>query len=509
MIWVVPLLAILVGIGLAVQAIRAQGPEVNLQFVAAEGLEANKTRVKFKDVEIGTVKRIALNPDRKSVRVSVQMDKQAEGLLVEDSRFWVVRPRVAAGGVSGLATLLSGAYITLDPGKSAQTQLDFIGLEVPPLVTSETAGRQYVLTAEDLGSLDIGTPVYFRRIPVGRIIGYEMHKDGSGVAVRVFVNSPYDAFVTEASRFWHASGIDLSLNSDGIKLDVQSLASLALGGIAFSSPVDEEAEPARRAEPEANFVLHLDQAAALRKPETRVEKYQLIFNESVRGLAVGAQVDFRGLIVGEVSRIDLGFNKEKVDFSMQVEISLYPDRFAQRTRNHSGAKVSEKASRQILDRMVAKGFRAQLRTANVLTGQRYIALDFFANAKVARIDWTKRRPELPIQPGTLDSLQDQMLAIVESLRHTLQHVDQLVVRLDKEVAPELTTTLRDARKTLESADRMLGSADRLMLSDAPLQLEMRDTLREVGKAASAVRNLADLLEREPASLLTGKKGETN
>lgn len=508
-IWIVPLLAILVGIGLVVQAIRSKGPEVTLQFVAAEGLEANKTRVKFKEVEVGTVKAITLNDDRKTVRVLVQMDKQAEHLLVSDSRFWVVRPRVAVGGVSGLATLLSGAYIALDPGKSEQTQLNFIGLEVPPLVTSETPGRQFILTADDLGSLDIGSPVYFRRIPVGRVIGYAMRKDGTGVDVRIFIDAPYDEFVSEASRFWHASGIDVSLNTEGVKIDMQSLISLAMGGVAFSSPSDSEEEPFRRADAETSFELYADQTAALRKPETRVEKYLLTFNESVRGLTVGAPVDFRGLVAGEVSRINLGFDKHKVDFSMEVEINLYPDRFAQRTRNFVGRTPSEKVSREILERMVAKGFRAQLRTGNMLTGQRYVALDFFPNAKSARIDWTKRRPEIPIQPGTLDSLQDQLLTIVESLRHTLQHVDQLVVKLERDVAPELVIALGNARKTLETADRMLGTADKLMLSDAPLQLEMRDTLREVAKAATAVRNLADLLERQPEALLSGKKGEGN
>lgn len=507
LIWLVPILAILVGVGLAVQAILARGPTITLQFAAAEGLEANKTRVKFKDVDIGTVSGVELNTDRQSVRVLVQMDKQAEGLLVEDSRFWVVRPRVAAGGVSGLATLLSGAYIAMDPGSATATQSHFVGLEAPPLVTSSTPGRQYVLTADDLGSLDVGTPVYFRRIPVGRIISYAMRQDGSGVDVRVFVNAPYDNFVTEASRFWHASGIDVSLNSEGIKLDMQSLLSLAMGGIAFSSPPDDRDEPVRRAEAETAFVLHADQDAALRRPEVRVEKYQLTFNESVRGLTVGAPVDFRGLVAGEVSRIDMTFNKEKIDFAMQVEISLYPDRFAQRTRNFSGRQPSEQMSRDILDRMVAKGLRAQMRTGNVLTGQRYVALDFFPKAPAAKVDWSKRRPVLPVQAGTLDSLQDQVLGIVESLRHTLQHVDQLVIKIDQEVAPELATTLREARTTLDSADRMLGTADKLMLSDAPLQLEMRDTLREVGKAATALRHLADLLEKQPEALLSGKKGE--
>lgn len=507
MIWIVPLLAILVGVGLAVQAIRARGPEITLQFAAAEGLEANKTRIKFKDVEIGTVKGIALSQDRNSVRVAVQMDKQAEGLLVEDTRFWVVRPRVAAGGVSGLATLLSGAYIALDPGRSTKERFDFVGLEVPPQVTTNTPGRKFHLMAEDLGSLDIGTPIYFRRIQVGRVIGYAMQKEGRGVDVQIFIDAPYDAFVTQASRFWHASGIDLSLNADGVKFDMQSLLSIAIGGIAFSSPISNEDEPNPRAEPEANFLLYPDQATAAKIPETRVQKYVLTFRETLRGLTAGAPVDFRGLVAGEVSRIDLKFEKEKTDFSMQVEINLYPDRFAKKTQNYTGKEVTEAATREILDKMVAKGFRAQLRTGNVLTGQRYIALDFFNNAKAGKIDWNRRRPELPVQAGTLDSMQDQLLAIVESLRHTLSHVDQLIVRLDKDVSQELTNTLRDARKTLDSADRMLGSADKALVSDAPLQLEMRETLREVAKAATAVRNLADLLERQPEALLTGKKGE--
>lgn len=507
LIWIVPILAILVGIGLAVQAIQARGPEVRLQFASAEGLEAGKTRVKYKDVEIGTVKSIALNADRQSVRAVVQMDKQAAGMLVEDSRFWVVRPRVAAGGISGLATLLSGAYIALDPGKSEAARREFIGLETPPLVTSTTPGRAFVLQADDLGSLDIGAPLYYRRIQVGRVIGYGMQADGRGVDVRVFVDAPYDAFVSETSRFWHASGLDVSLSADGVKLDMQSLVSLALGGVAFSSPDAGDEAALVRAAPEASFVLHADQAAAQRVPETRVQKYLLTFRESVRGLTVGAPVDFRGLVAGEVVRIDLNFEKDKADFSMQVEINLYPDRLAPQDKPQAGRKMSERASREVLERMVAKGFRAQLRTGNPLTGQRYVALDFFPKAKPAKLDWSRRLPELPTQAGTLDSLQDQLLAIVESLRHTLQHVDELVVRLDQELAPELAVTLREARQTMAGAEKLLGTADRALAADAPIQVEMRDSLREVSRAAAAVRSLADLLERQPEALLTGRKKE--
>ena len=504
MIWIVPLLAVLVGLGLAVNSILARGPEVTLQFAQAEGLEADKTLVKFKDVNIGTVKSIALNPDRASVRVTVQMDKQAEGLLVEDSRFWVVRPRIAAGNISGLATLLSGAYIAIDPGKSAERRHDFIGLEEPPQVTSDTPGRQFMLSADDLGSLDIGSPVYFRRVRVGRVVGYSLQKDGSGVDVRVFVEAPYDHFVTESTRFWHASGLGLSLNADGVKLDMQSLLSLALGGVAFASPASED-EPAARAEPLASYLLHADQNTALSQPESRVEKYLLTFHESMRGLAVGAPVDYRGLVAGEVSRIDLNFESGDAEFAVLVEVTLYPDRFARRSHTPVDQEISKKLIQQTLDRMVAKGFRAQARTGNLLTGQLYIALDFFPHAKAAKIIRTGRIPELPTEAGTLGTLQDQLLPILDALRLTLKHVDDLVLHVDQDVAPEVGATLRDARKTMDAADRMLATADQALKSDAPLQTELRETLREVGKAATAVRNLADLLERQPESLISGKK----
>lgn len=493
LIWIVPLVAVLIGIGLAVQAVLQRGPEIELQFASADGLEANKTKLKYKDVAIGTVTEVALAEDRRSVKVVVLMDKQAAPLLVEDSRFWVVRPRVAAGGVSGLNTVLSGAYIALDPGKSTNARRHFVGLESPPLVVGDMPGRQFVLAAADLGSLDVGAPVYFRHIPVGRVVGYALRPDGKGVDVRVFVDAPYDRFVTPATRFWHASGIDLSVGADGMKLEMQSLLSLAAGGIAFGGEANDAEAPAG-----AQFTLFADQATALKQPDTVVQKYVLVFNESVRGLTVGAPVDFRGISVGEVSRIDIDFKRGTSNVAMAVEISLYPERFARQDRNRPNRLPDAKTLRGTLDAMVAKGFRAQLRTGNLLTGQRYVALDFFPKAKSGAIDWSKPMPELPTQPGSLDSLQEQILTVVEALQGTLQRTDRLIAHIDQEVVPEVGPTLRDARKALDRATAVLSN-------DAPIQSELRDTLREVGRAATSVRNLADMLEQQPQALLTGKK----
>jgi paraquat-inducible protein B len=218
----------------------------------------------------------------------------------------------------------------------------------------------------------------------------------------------------------------------------------------------------------------------------------------VRGLAVGAPVDFRGLTAGEVSRIDVDFNRGTSDIGMAVEISLYPERFVRRERNRPATLPSPQAIRNILDAMVTKGFRAQMRTGNLLTGQRYVALDYFPKAKATAIKWNRQIPELPTQPGSLDSLQEQLLAVVEALHGTLQRTDHLIEHIDQDVVPELAPTLRDARKTLDRANAVLAS-------DAPVQTELRDTLREVGRAATAVRNLADMLEQQPQALLTGKK----
>jgi paraquat-inducible protein B len=497
-IWLVPAVAVFVALGLAIHAVLARGPEISVQFASAEGLEANKTKVRYKDVAIGTVTAIALSEDRHAVKVKVAMDKQAEPLLVEDSRFWVVRPRIGASGISGLGTLLSGAYIAIDPGRNGKAREEFTGLDAPPLVVNDMPGRQFVLTADDLGSIDVGAPVYFRRVAVGRVVGYSMQGDGRSVDVRIFVDAPFDRFVTRNARFWHASGIDVSVDANGLKMQMQSMASLAMGGIAFSGPDNGGEAGAEEATAEARFTLFPDRAAALRMPDSVVQKYVVVFNESVRGLAVGAPVDFRGLSAGEVSRIDLDLSPRGSEAAIAVEINLYPERLARLRRTGSKMPQSQAEMRNLVDSLVASGLRAQLRVGNLLTGQSFVALDFFPNAKPRPVKWNRTIPELPTQPGSIDSLQQQLQHLMETLQQTVEHTDRLMAKVDGQVVPELTATLRDARKTMTAANETLAS-------DSPTQIELRDALREVGRAAASVRGLADLLERQPEALLMGRK----
>ena len=517
-IWIIPIVAALVGAWLLFQHVLDTGPLITIRFLSAEGLEAHKTRIKYKDVDIGVVKSIELDEEKKGVVVFAQMTRQASsGLLVEDTRFWVVRPRISGGHVSGLGTLLAGSHIGVDPGKSTNERRHFTGLETPQIVTSDVPGRYFVLGSEELGSIDVGSPVYFRGVTAGQVVSTEVAPDGKEVLVKVFVNSPFDRFVATNSRFWNASGIDLSLDATGVRLNTQSIATVLVGGIAFDTPTEAGVDPEPRAAANSNFILWRDRAEALKPRETVVETYVMRFPQSVRGLSVGAAVDFRGVQLGEVSSIDLEYDPARVDFRTVVQIKLFPERFQSRARKPDRVTEELADSQKRMQKFVANGFRAQLRNGNLITGQLYVALDFFPGTPGAKIDFVRTPPEIPTVPGSLAELQESLGRIVKTLEKvpfdaigqelrkalasldtTLKAVDKAASRVDRELIPELKATLENARKTFESAQKTLAQ-------DSPVQNDLREALQEVSRASEALRALVDSIERQPDSLLRGKR----
>jgi paraquat-inducible protein B len=514
-VWIIPFVAAIIGGWLALKSFLEHGPTITIQFQSAEGIEVRKTKIKHNAVDIGTVKSIRLSPDRKSAIVTAEMAREVStGFLVEDTKFWVVRPRIAGGQVSGLGTLLAGSYIGADPGKSTQEQRQFVGLETPPPVTSDLPGRQFTLTADDLGSLEIGSPVYYRGVEAGRIVSTELPPDGKEVLLGVFVRAPYDKFVNAETRFWNASGVDLTVDTSGAHLQTQSLVSLLVGGIAFEAPAEAAALPPAQAK--TQFPLWDSRAEAFKPRETLVETYLMKFTQSVRGLTVGSPVDFLGIVVGEVKHIDLEFDPATVKFRTAVEVHIYPERLRSRRRD-PGRAWSQLTPAQRMERFVERGFRGQLRSSNLLTGQLYVALDFFDKEPKATIDTSKSPPEIPTVAGGLGELQESLANIIKKLEKvpfdvigedlrkalvnlssTLKKADALVEQLNSDVAPELKTTLEQARKTLSAAESTLST-------DSPLQGDLRETLNEVRRAAESARNLVDYLERHPESLIRGKR----
>lgn len=510
-VWLIPIVAAVVGLSLLMRTLAERGPDIQVTFRTAEGLVPGKTPVRYKDVDIGLVKSVRLAADRSYVVANIALTKDAEGFAVKDSRFWVVRPRLAVSGVSGLETLLSGSYVGVDAGKSEEEVSVFTGLEEPPVVTTDSSGKQFVLRAADLGSLDIGSPVYYRRVQVGQVVAYQLEPNGRDITLRVFVNKPYDSLVTADTRFWHASGVDLKLDAGGFKLSTQSLVTVLLGGVAFQAPDDSPAsDPVAE---NTQFLLAGDQTEAMRAADELAPTLAVLnFEQSVRGLSPGAPVDFRGVVVGQVRSIGIDYVRETRSFRLPVVVELYPARMGFRLDDVE----NQQRARGIVENMIKRGFRAQLRTGNLLTGQLYVALDFFPKAGPANVNLDAPIAELPTTAGALDELQAKLGDIVTKLGNvpfdeigqdlrktvatlntTLNSADKLVRQLQGDVAPEVLAALQDARKTLNSANGTLSS-------DAPLQQDTRRMMQELTRTAVSLRALTDYLERHPEALLRGK-----
>ncbi|MFZ6647008.1 intermembrane transport protein PqiB [Undibacterium sp. TJN25] len=517
-VWAVPIIAALIGIWLVVHSITSQGPVITISFKSAEGLEAGKTRIRYKDVDVGHVKAITLSPDRKRVLVTAQLIKSASDILATDTRFFVVKPRISGGSVSGLNTLLSGNFISVDIGTAETTTDEFVGLEEPPLVTRDSPGREFVLHGAQTGSVNYGSPIFFRHINAGHVTKFALDQDGKGVTIRVFIDAPYDQYVTPDTRFWHASGVDMQLDANGLRVTTESLTSLIEGGLAFQD--HDDALPGGKPAFEGTvFPLFDDREHAMRAPDTKVRSFLMYFPESLRGLSKGAPVDLRGIVIGEVKSLGVEFTENGRVPRFPVEVSLYPDRLRSRVR--SGTRLpdddTEAKEHLLLDHLLGRGLRAQLRSGSLITGQLYIALDFFPDAPKAKMDWSSDFPVLPTVGGGLGEIQDtvgriakkidklpfdqisqELLQALHKLNTTLDTTEKLVRRVDTDVTPELASTLKEARSTLANANAVLAE-------DAPLQQDVRESLKQVAKSARALANLADMLERHPEALVFGKQ----
>ncbi|NQD74991.1 intermembrane transport protein PqiB [Pseudomonas sp. CM27] len=511
LVWIVPILALLVGASLVVRNWMQEGPVISISFRTGDGLVAQKTPVKYRSVVIGGVTSVELADDRNSVVVKVQLNKDAQSFASEGARFWVVRPRIGAGGVSGIDTLLSGSFIGADAGQSGGPQNRFTGLETPPPITYGEKGKRFVLTARDLGSLDIGSSIYYRKIPVGQVVSYALREDGRGVDVDIFVNAPYDAFVTHDSRFWNASGIDVKVGADGVKINTESLSALLVGGLAFGTPAF--AEQAELAADQQRFRLFADREAALAPPSGRSRHLRLRFEQALRGLSVGAPVEFMGVPFGKVTAIQLDYDEQKQTFPVMVDAVVFPQRLgpvqAKMLKARDPDSDDETATRQLIGSFVEHGLRAQARSGNLITGQMYIALDFYPDAAKVAFDSSPGPLRIPTIPGSLERVQEQLQGLVDRLRelpleriasgldNNLSELQRSLKQFNSQTLPGVTRTLDDIRKTVNTANSAISE-------NSPQRERLGETLDELDRMSRSVRDLTDYLGRHPESLIRGK-----
>jgi paraquat-inducible protein B len=509
LVWVVPIVAAVIGISLLVRNWENAGPQITISFLSGEGVQVGKTLIKYRDVTVGHVSAVGLSADHQTVLVSADLSKDAASLLTTDTQFWIVRPRIGVGSVSGLGTLLSGVYIGMKTGAATLSERHFIGLENPPALSHGPRGRELMLHAARAGSLGIGAPVYFRQFQVGRVIDENLLSDGS-TRVTVFVEAPYDGFVKPVTRFWNASGIDVKLGADGLNVQTESLAAVLAGGVAFDDGPTEVVAAAVGIP--GDFSLYRNETEAMAPPDGDPHYVRMRFSQALRGLDVGAPVEFVGVNIGSVVAVDLGYERQDRSFPIIVTAKLYPRRMGQayEALTAQGKTESVETLATFVGTLVDRGLRAQPRSASLLTGKLYIALDFLPASPRTAFDASIRPLELPTANGTFQELEASVGRLVKKVNdlpleqvaadlHTdLTDLHETLGELHGRLLPSAVDTLSALHTTLDSVDRTLDV-------ESPLQRGLTETLSESRTTLQAVRELADYLNRHPDALLRGRR----
>jgi paraquat-inducible protein B len=524
-VWIVPLVAVIIGGWLAYKSITEKGPLITVTFQTAKGLEAGKTKVRYKNVEVGIVETIYISTELDRVDLKIRMKKEATPYLTENTSFWVIRARVTASEVSGLGTLLGGAYIGIEPSQEGAPADSFVGLEKAPIITSEMRGKRYSLNAPRLGSLNPGSPIYFRQVKVGQVVDFELDKDGKEIGIKIFIDAPYDQFVRDNSRFWLSSGLDLQLTANGLRVDTQSMVSLMIGGIAFISVTDE---PSPLAKAGAQFKLYEKRDQAEKDRSDSLNDYYIEFFDSVRGLSLGAPVEFRGFQLGSVTDIELISDFENLKFSTMVRISIIQ-------HNIVPLEETEIELEERFDHFVRGGLRAQLKTGNLLSGQLFIDLEYFQDAPMTGIKKYNDLAVLPSIPAASRTLMNDLGKFTKNLsdlplgeistelKKTMVGIDKLVsspelhkaIELLNRIITELDTTIEmintgtipQVNTTLTEVETLVKDMDNWVSADSVLYDDLRNSLKALSEAARSITDLTDMLSRHPEALIQGKKSE--
>lgn len=537
LVWIVPVLTAMIGGWLAWDTYSKRGPTITVSFDTAAGLTAGQSQLKYRNVVMGTVRSITIPPDLSKVVVTIETTREAEPLLNDKTIFWVVKPQLFAGNISGLETILSGSYIGMRPQvEGGKPQRDFVGQTDPPVLQASAKGTTYRLDTHRLGSISLGAPIFFRDIEVGTVLGWDLHDLATRVSIHAFVRAPFDRYVHEDSKFWNASGLSVTLGAKGIDVQMESLRALLLGGIAFDTSHDTN-QPVAKAEQRFPLYANIEEARATGFGR----QFHLVsyFPGSVAGLAHGSDVTFHGLKVGEVTEVGLYYDP-KLD---RVVVPVHYRIEAGRVTNV--AKLKHMDAKQIAEEMIQRGLRATLESPSLLTGQKIIALQIVPDAKPAemikegdhyviptaeiggfdsivgaaselltrinRIDFDKIGRSISSAASGLDETINgqQLKTTLRALEKAMVDVQDIARKLDVDATPalkRLPAIAQELQDAVTKANKLIGSVDQGYGSQSKFHRDLDRLIPQLTDTARSIRALADLLSRHPEALI---KGRTN
>ena len=535
LIWLIPLVTLAVGGWLAWDTLSKKGPMIEVSLDAAEGLVVGQSHLQHRGIDLGIVDNIVLKKGAGGVIVTVQTTLDARPLLTTGAKLWVVQPRLFAGSISGLNTLLSGTYLELLPGAENGARVKtFVGLEDPPVLDTDVPGRTFLLKADRIGSLSAGSPIFFRDMSVGLVLGWDVGKLAKDVTIHAFVRAPFDKYVRPNSHFWNASGVSVKLGAEGVQVQLESLKAVLLGGIAFESPeLSEDVQQTPITEP---FPLYESEDAAHNAGYLRRIPFVSYFDGAVDGLAPGSLVTFQGLRVGEVTSVGLEYNAQRDAIVAPVRYLVQPERI----RNVK--LVQGRGALENIEILVRRGMRAQIKSTNLITGQMSVALDIMPDAAPAELSEEGDVLVVPTVTGGLAGISrsvNELLAklngmpfgqigasladvlrgaskvanspdltkSIAALQGVMASAQQVLARVDAGAAPalrELPSIARNLDTTLAAASKALASVSSGYGDDSRFRGDLNRTILQLSDTARSVRVLADLLARHPEALIRGR-----
>jgi len=526
-VWIVPIVALVLGMYLVLTHYQSLGPETTVSFKTAEGIVAGETKVLARSVEVGEVESVRLAKDLQSVVVGIRLASSASELLHSGTQFWVVRARVGGSGISGLGTLISGAYIELDPGAapvSGKLPHQFVGLEQPPVTPQGVPGLHITLVAEEAGSLGPGSPITYQGIDAGRIETRHIDPVRGIVSFDAFIRDEFQKLVTSNTNFWHASGIDVTLDANGVELRTAGLQSIISGGVSFGV-TDGEERGSAVANGTTFGIRESEDAATKRAPIPRLN-YLLLFESSVRGLTIGAPVEFRGIQVGTVAGISIDYAPDdpihRIPVLIQIDPGLFIGPLSQNDSDDAAALLGSQA--------IKDGLFASLKIGSIITGQLFVDLDFNPDTAPTSITQVGNYDTLPTASAGLARIEDRIIKLLERLNSldlnatitaatdsltaiqktasgaeaTMERLESATGALDNLLSSEDTTALPgDLRTTLSNLQQTLEGFD----SNSALHRDLALTMAELRDTLESVKTLSDSVERKPNSLIFGRENK--
>ena len=456
LIWLLPFIAFLIGMGMVYHEWQNKGAEIVIVFDNAEGLEAKKTKVKFRNVNIGTVKSINFSDNGSSIEAHVEIDRKMQRFLHEDSLFWVVRPRIGSAGITGFGTLLSGAYITLEPGKSNVNSERFKGLETPPISSPTDAGIKLKLLSAGGKSLQKGNPIIYRGFEVGAVETVDFDVESRSVSYDIFIRAPFDSLITTNTLFWNSGGFSVKANTDGFTVDFASLESFVSGGVQFDIP--EDLDLGQAVTETRAFDLYPSKSSILEDRTYEYLEYVILVEDSVGGLNIGAPVEYRGIRIGRVHRPYLGFHQTNLispnENRIPVIVHIEPQRLTQ------NEDYTQEWFNNQFHEWIKGGLAATLETANYLTGSLKVSLDI-TNDVINEIEYFGEYTVIPSGQNGFASI--------------LSKTDKLLTKLD---SLPLNTLIDSTNQALLSANSTMLSANDAVLATQSVLEAVEQTLNE-------------------------------